>query len=320
MFHLPPVRTSPLGKVRRCGFELEYTGLRPIESASVIVELFGGILEEISEYEVKVTGTKYGDFNIYIDSVYLRSSNEKYLFKESDLFKELVYSISETVVPYETVTPPFGFGDLEDAEKLRQRLKVQGALGTSASIFYAFGLHINIETYTFEAKELRDILRAFVLMQEWIKERSEVDLTRKLSWFIEPFEKEYMDLILSKSYDPDLDSLIEDYILYNPTRNRALDMLPLFAYMKPAIKEKLPPQKLSPRPAFHYRLPNCKIDEEGWSLAKEFNLWSLVERAAANKAALKELMEDYMEFEESPYWFIKELWIERVDEWIKELS
>jgi len=320
MFQLPPITRSPEGDERKAGFEIEYTGLRPKETASIIVQLFGGEVEEIDEYEVRVKKSRYGTFNIYIDSVYLRSTSQKYLFKEADLFKELIYSLSEVVVPYEVVTPPFAFSALEEVERLRLELKKNGALGTSASIFYAFGMHINIQTYTYEAKELKDLLLAFVLMQEWIKETIQVDLTRKLSWFIEPFGREYIHLLCQKEYQPDLDRLIEDYILYNPTRNRALDMLPLFSHLRPWVKEKLPDQKISPRPAFHYRLPNSRIDEDEWSVAKEFNVWTLVEKGALNKEALDELREDYLEFEASPYWFIKELWIERVDEWVKELS
>jgi hypothetical protein len=320
MFSLPPITITPEGEERKAGFEIEFTGIRPKEAATIIIRLFGGKLQEIDEYTIKVLDTKYGTFSIYLDSIYLRADSQKYLFKEADLFKELVYTLSELVVPYEIVTPPFVFSHLEEVERLRQELKKGGALGTSASVFYAFGMHINIQTYTYEAKELRDLLRAFVLMQDWIKEEIQVDLTRKLSWFIEPFEKEYIDLIVQKKYEPDLDHLIEDYILYNPTRNRALDMLPLFTHLRPWVKEKLPEQKITPRPAFHYRLPNSKIDEDEWSVAKEFNVWSLVEKGALNKKALLELCEDYLEFEASPYWFIKELWIERVDEWVKELS
>lgn len=320
MFELPPITKTPEGDERKAGFEIEFTGLRPKEAATAIIRLFGGEVQEIDEYEVKVIKSRYGTFSIYLDSVYLRAGTKEYLFNDADLFKELVYTLSELVVPFEIVTPPFAFSKLEEIENLRQELKRCGALGTSASLFYAFGMHINIQTYSYEANQLRDLLRAFVLMQEWIKAKIEVDLTRKLSWFIEPFDKEYIDLIVQKDYAPDLDHLIEDYIAYNPTRNRALDMLPLFSYLRPWVKEKLPSQKINPRPAFHYRLPNSKIDEEEWSIAKEFNIWSLVERAALNKDALMELCEDYIEFEASPYWFIKELWIERVDEWVNELS
>ncbi|MRJ02901.1 MAG: amidoligase enzyme [Epsilonproteobacteria bacterium] len=319
MFTLPPITEAPEGGERKAGFEIEYTGLRPRDAAALVIELFGGELKEIDEYEVRIEGSRLGNFSIYIDSVYLRASNRNYLFRDADLLKELIYSLSELVVPYEIVTPPIPFSQLDEVEQLRQKLKEHGALGTRASILYAFGMHINIQTYTYEAEGLRDLLRAFVLMQEWIKEVIDVDLTRKLSWFIEPFDDEYIELICRREYNPTLAELIDDYLLYNPTRNRALDMLPLFTFLDPKVKERLPEQKISPRPAFHYRLPNSRIDEEEWSVAKEFNIWTLVEKGALNREALRELADDYLEFMASPYWFIRELWIERVDEWVKEL-
>lgn len=318
MFQLPPHLHNPDGKIRKAGFEIEFAGLRPIEAASVVVELFGGRTRVIDEYETIVEDTCYGKFSIYLDSVYLRKDSEHYIFRDSDLFKELVYTLSELVVPYEIVTPPIPFDKLEDVEDLRQKLKSRGALGTSASILYAFGMHINIETYSFAVPDLLAILQTFVLMQDYIIEKIDVDMTRKLTWFIEPFDKEYIDLITKPEYRPTKEQFIHDYILYNPTRNRALDMLPLLVFIEPSIKEKLPPQKISPRPAFHYRLPNSRIDEEEWSVAFEFNQWSLVERIACDEERRRELLELYHDFQSSPFWFIKELWIEAVRKWLEE--
>ncbi len=318
MFQLPPRLQNPEGRLRKAGFEIEFAGLRPIEAASVVVELFGGQTKTIDEYETIVENTCYGKFSIYLDSVYLRKDSEHYIFRESDLFKEFVYTLSELVVPYEIVTPPIPFDKLEDVERLRQKLRARGALGTSASILYAFGMHINIETYSFEVRDLLAILQTFVLLQDYIIEKIDVDLTRKLTWFIEPFASEYIDLITKPDYRPTKEQFIEDYIFYNPTRNRALDMLPLLAYIEPAIIQKLPPHKLAPRPAFHYRLPNSKIDEEAWSIAFEFNQWSLVEKIACNEERRKELLELYRDFQDSPFWFIKELWVEAVKKWLEE--
>ena len=157
-----------------------------------------------------------------------------------------------------------------------------------------------------------------MLLQDYIIERIDVDLTRKLTWFIEPFDKEYIELILDKSYNPSFDEFAKDYIFYNPTRNRALDLLPLLIFIDKELLKDLPPQKLSPRPTFHYRLPNSKIDEDSWSVAFEFNHWSLVEKIACDEEKLKSLIDAYWEFQETPFWFIKELWIERVKVWLEE--
>ncbi len=318
MFHLPPKVHNPDGSIRKAGFEIEYTGLEPSQTAEIVQNLFGGQMERINSIETKVTHSKYGDFSIYLDSIYLRKLDEFELTKEFDFVKDMLTSVSELIVPYEIVTPPIPFDHLDSIEELRMALKNAGALGTSASLLYAFGMHINIETFSFKTRDILNILRSFVLLQDYISETIDVDLTRKLTWFIEPFEKEYVDLILNKSYNPNFEEFANDYIYYNPTRNRALDLLPLLCHVQPSLAKNLPKQKLSPRPAFHYRLPNSKIDEENWSISFEFNQWSLVERIATNQTLLFDLIDEYWEYQNSPFWFIKELWVERVKEWIKE--
>ncbi len=320
MFRLPPVTINPKGEIRKAGFEIEYTGLRPIDTASVILQLFGGEAKIIDEYETIIENTRYGKFSIYLDSIYLRKDSEHYILKDMQSLKELIYTLSELVVPYEVVTPPIPFDHLEDVEKLRLELKNRGAQGTSASILYAFGMHINIEAHSFEVSKILDILRSFVLLQDYISEVIKVDTTRKLTWFIDPYDKEYVELILDKNYRPGFEEFARDYIFYNPTRNRALDLLPLLVYKDPSLKEELPEQKISPRPAYHYRLPNSRIDEEKWSVAFEFNQWSLVERVAYHKEKLAELIDEYWEFQSTPFWFIKELWIERVQKWLEDES
>ncbi|SMC10122.1 amidoligase family protein [Nitratiruptor tergarcus] len=318
MFKLPPLIKNANGQTRKAGFEIEYAGLKPLQCAHIVQSLFGGQVEVVDEYETIIKQTEFGDFSIYLDSVYLRKTSEHYLFKDFDLFKELIYSLSELVIPYEIVTPPIPFNKLQSIEQLKENLRKNGALGTGASTLYAFGMHINIEAPSFEAEILLNILRSFVLLQDYISEKIDVDLTRKLTWFIEPFEQEYIDLILDFSYTPDFEHFANDYIFYNPTRNRALDLLPLLIFIEPSLKEKLPEQKLNPRPAFHYRLPNSKIDDPTWSIAFEFNQWSLVEKVAFDKQKLYDLMHEYQEFQHTPLWFIKDLWIDKVYKWLEK--
>ena len=43
------------------------------------------------------------------------------------------------------------------------------------------------------------------------------------------------------------------------------------------------------RPTWHYRLPDCRIDEDDWSLAQVWNRWRLVECVAADPALLDRL-------------------------------
>jgi len=89
-------------------------------------------------------------------------------------------------------------------------------------------------------------------------------------------------------YQPDLDALIDDFLHFTPTRNRPLDMLPLFAWLDEDKVMQAPVEKdlIKARPALHYRLPNCLIDEPDWSLSVPWNDWIEVERLAADSDAL----------------------------------
>jgi hypothetical protein len=45
------------------------------------------------------------------------------------------------------------------------------------------------------------------------------------------------------------------------------------------------------RPAFHYRLPDCKVNVPGWRVADPWNQWIYVEKVASNDALREELID-----------------------------
>ena len=58
---------------------------------------------------------------------------------------------------------------------------------------------------------------------------------------------------------------------------------------------------VKPRPAFHYRLPNCMIDEPQWTLAREWNLWVMIERLANDAPRLAEMSREYLAAEDQSF-------------------
>jgi hypothetical protein len=52
------------------------------------------------------------------------------------------------------------------------------------------------------------------------------------------------------------------------------------------------PHLVKPRPTFHYRLPDCRIDEPGWRPSVDWNRWVAVERLAEDPERLGELAAD----------------------------
>ena len=102
--------------------------------------------------------------------------------------------------------------------------------------------------------------------------------------------------VLAADYWPHIDDLIGDYLAANPTRNRDLDLLPLFLHFdEQRVRARLPNEKIGQRAVLHYRLPTARVSQPGWSIAAEWNRWIAVERLAANQAQLSRLASAYFE-------------------------
>lgn len=297
------------------------------ELAGLVAEQLGGRMEEHNPFRYQVTGTGLGDFTVELDlrllaDGTLRSEVRKWGLGEEmeDLTRrveETLGKLALTVVPLEVVTPPIPLDRFQELEALREALRKGGAEGTEASIAYAFGLHLNPEAPDLDGDTLFRHLLAFLLLAEWLAERDEVDLTRRLVPFIQPFPKEYVQQVVEPGYAPDRERLMDDYLSANPTRNRPLDLLPLFAEIDPErVKAAVRDPLVSPRPAFHYRLPSCRIDDPRWSLAVAWNGWVAVEEVAADGRLLAEMRRAYAEHLSSPFRIGGRPWVERVAEWV----
>ena len=69
---------------------------------------------------------------------------------------------------------------------------------------------------------------------------------------------------------------------------------------------------VSGRPAFHYRLPDCKINVPGWSVATAWNQWVFVERLACNGPLLHELITEWRYCHEKFSLAPKSSWVARL--------
>ncbi|SNY99061.1 amidoligase family protein [Halomonas sp. hl-4] len=308
----PPNGQNAKGQTRHIGVEIEFAGLPPRDTAQIVRELFGGELNVVSPHRLLVEGTRWGKFGIELDTQYAHP--DKALLEESHeqdgewarqrhlhrlefhrKTRALIGDMVTGLVPTEIVCPPVPWNELEDLDALFEALRAHGAKGTDASLLYGFGLHLNLEIERSDVDYLLAMLRAYLLLASWLRDEIKVDITREVLPHANPFPKEYAFKVLSSQYTPDIDTLIDDYLHYNPTRNRELDLLPLFAYLRPSHPHKLLHTELiKPRPTFHYRLPNAQLSEPHWGAAKEWNRWVAVERLAASRETLASRCEDYI--------------------------
>ncbi len=325
---IPPIEKNADGETRKAGFEIEYTGVTLEDSVKILIDIFGGEHVAESRFDNRIVGTRYGDFTVMIDTAVLQNqAYDKYLKKvgvDLDFLRvrntaeEIIDNVASIMVPYEVVTPPIPMTALHELDRMSEALRESGAKGTGESIFYAFGLHINAEMPSSDSAMLLNYLRAFSLLYLMIVEESKVDISRSISPYIDKFPKTYINKILAQDYSPTIEELADDYMEENPTRNRPLDMLPLlFHILGDPIKEKAKePHLLSSRPAFHYRLPNCRIDEADWHISDEWLSWLKVETLASDPGLIEKMTESYYKTLQAPFGEMK--WVIEARKWMNQ--
>lgn len=310
-FKRPPVTKTWEGQPRRVGIEIEYAGVDLKQSAEIVQAVAGGDIEQESAFRYKIRNTEHGDYTIEVDASLLQEQKyEKYLqqagidIDKLDLrapLENLITSAAATLVPNEIVSPPIPLDALGVIDEIRAGLVKREAHGTQAFILYGFGVHMNPELPDKKAQTLLAYLQAFVLLYDWICEKTCVDWTRRIGPYINPYPKDYINLILSADYNPDIDTLIADYIQHVPSRNHALDMLPAFTWIRgdTLLQQLREPDLIKPRPAFHYRLPNCLLDDPDWRIAHEWNYWIAIEQLAADTDRRQRLANRYRTYQRS---------------------
>lgn len=325
-FHDLPWPDSPEGEPRRIGVEIEMAGVSLEIMAEAVKAEFGGQIEPDSAFVARVRDTDVGDFQLELDARVLKDrAYREHLARlgieldDSDkaALDRWLADAAGRLVPHEIVAPPIPVADLPRLDRVRAALQQAGAQGTERSFLYAFGLQINIEIHRTDAEWLLAILRSFLLMAEVLTAAGAIDLARRLSPYIRAFPGPFIRHMLDPDFQPDQAGLIDAYLAHSPTRNRPLDLLPLFAHLDPERIDAAPVEHelIKPRPAFHYRLPNCEIDDPDWSLARPFNGWVEVERLAANPERLERLSREYLERPGQALGRWADDWSQRLRDW-----
>ena len=303
----PPWLHTAEGGVRRVGVELEMSGLRLDELAACVAGFLGLAVHSRGRYERLLKGDPAGDWVVELDFDLLKRLGRE--AREGDsLAGELERSaedalawVAEAVVPVEVISPPLALDRLGEVEALVAHLRAAGAKGTSDSLISAFGMQLNPELHDTGARSIAACLKAFLCLYDWLFARADIDIARRVTRYVDPFPLDYARKVVAPDYWPALGTLIDDYLADNPTRNRALDLLPLFLHLDEARVRKLVSDPLvKPRPTFHYRLPDCDIHLPDWGLYLAWNDWVEVERLAADEARLQGCCAAYLAYLSRP--------------------
>jgi hypothetical protein len=319
---LPPVPQTREGKERRVGVEIEMSGFSYARFLEVVGDFFGRKAEETGRYVSKVD-TDLGKFELELDAAAIKN-----LDRDMDDLPEilqgfrtdaldLIDSAAEKIIPLEIISPPIPLSQLERIEALCEHLHRAGAKGSRHAILFAFGLQLNPELPDLEADTIRRYLLAFALLYPWIKSRHQLDISRRFTPYIDAWPAQYVNRLLDEDYRPDLDTLIADYIIDNPTRNRAMDLMPLFAHLRPELIERaINDPRIKARPTLHYRLPDCDIDNPNWHFSLVWNDWVAVEKLANNPQVLKECCAAYRDSQRFTLDNILRDWIGESETWV----
>lgn len=302
----PPVTETGAGQERRIGIEIEFTGLKIDEIAEVLTDCLDAELEPVSDYETMVATADLGTWRVELDNAYLKKlgrenaeseAGEPEAAEGASLPESLLALVAEKIVPFEVVTAPLPMSRISDACEVIRRLGAEGAKGTRHAKAYAFGIHMNPEMPALDADTVRRYMQAFLCLQDWLKLRCDVDFSRRMTPYIDSFPTDYVRLLVEPGYAPAIGTLIDDYLEHNPTRNRALDMLPLFSEIDELrVRAVVDDDRVQARPTLHYRLPNCLIDEPNWNLGIAWRDWLQVEYLAHEPERLEAIMAAYAEF------------------------
>jgi len=330
-FTLPHPLYNRRGEVRKVGVEIEFGGVSLSDAAEAVRAAYDGELRQDHEHRYTVA-TPLGEFEVTFDSALL--SEKKYEqvldrlgLSAADGVKEAVEGalrrIGESMLPLEVSTPPIPVTQLHEVSRLEQALRDRRAEGTRAGLLYAFALHFNPEAADpHDAIGIADTLRACLLLYDWLFRRADVDTLRRILPFINPFPDGYARHVIDPDYAPDMGTLIDDYVRANPTRNRPLDLLPILAFNDPDLMRRpaLAGQKVTPRPTYHYRLPNSLIDDPRWSVAQEWSQWVLVERLAGDADLLRGLARAYLDWDNTILGYLTDRWVQYLDaEWLPRI-
>ncbi|MCA0041893.1 amidoligase family protein [Celeribacter litoreus] len=298
---LPDPNTKD-GTPRKTGVEIEFGALDERKSAEIVQDCLGGTINEKDAHSFRVEGSEIGTVKVYLDTAFRKDADSK--------IAELGLDIGRVVVPVEIVTDPLeDMGPLND---LVTALRDAGAEGSGAGLLYGYGVHFNPEVAAMSVEHIVPIAKAYALTEDFLRDVWPIDPSRHLLPFTDRYPTTYLDAIAGVDF-PSLDAFMEAYLNTTPSRNRGLDLLPLLrAYDEEAFVAKLGNKpSVSARPTWHFRLPDCRIDEADWSLAKEWRRWVFVEKLAAQPKMLAELEEEWRAYRKTLL-ETRSDWVERV--------
>ena len=280
----PVILIAANGSLRRVGVEIEFLGPHARAAAQALANDLGGTCEAEDPHAFKVSGTPLGDLLIETDLRHVHPDRHPELgLRLGRRVAAWLGTAASPFVPRELITAPIPIARLSEMDAIVASLRAAGARGRGAVLWDSLGLHFNIDPPRLDAATVTAFLKAFLLVGDRL--RQEIARTSLRRAFVLPpdYPQAYKRRVLDPDYWPDLTQLTTDYLAANPTRKRALDLLPLLTHFdEERVRSALPHEKIGSRPVFHYRLPQAQLSDPTWSIMPDWERWLSVERLAMN--------------------------------------
>jgi hypothetical protein len=289
---LPPLLATAEGATRRVGVEVEFMGIGAGGAARALAAGLGGTVVEQDPHAFLVQGTPLGDLAVELDIRYVhpQEHGSTLAIRLGPRTAAWLGSVLRGLVPRELITAPVAIGRLPELDQLVEILRDAGATGQGTTWIGSLGLHFNIDPPGLDAGRLTAILKAFLLLDPWLRREIAHGRPLRPAYLPVPYPDAYVRRVVAADYWPDLPALAADYLDANPSRDRDLDLLPIFLHFDPGqVRARLPHEKIGSRPALHYRLPQAHVSEPGWSIVPDWNRWVAVERLAGDRDRLQAL-------------------------------
>lgn len=284
---------------RQVGVEIEFAGLDAHQAARAVAEALDGEVTLEGPHMARVTGTPLGALEFELDTRYAKPPDRRRGLIDRAL--ESIGARGEAadllsyIVPVELVTGPLAPDRFPLLDRAVAALREAGAEGTDSAPLYAFGMHLNIALGHGGAERAIRIAAAYTFAERWLRERFPTDRSRRLTPFIDPYPKGFradLGAAMAGGALPGLEEFIRLYRVYNPTRNRGLDLWPLLGHLASEVAERAHGSPIkNARPAFHYRWPDSRIADPEWSPWDELERWDSFERVADDPLMLETLRE-----------------------------
>ncbi len=320
---MPDIITTRDGGKRKVGVEIEMSGLGYERLVALVAEILCGTAHPSSRYVSKIE-TRLGEFVIELDSAPIKDLDfqderlPESLRELGSTAMDVIDYAAERLVPLEIVCPPIAMDELEVIEDLSDRLREAGAVGSREAMVYAFGMQLNPELPDLDSDTVLRYLQAFAALYEWLKARHQLDFSRKLTTYIEPWSSKYIDRLIAPGYSPSIEVLMRNYLTDNPTRNKALDLLPLFAHLdRELVSEYVIDPRIKSRPTLHYRLPDCDIDNPDWHFSSVWNDWAVLEQLVASPVHHEELVTLFRKSRTLSLRNLTSTWHSRCHHWLR---